>query len=183
VLPVGEVASAGPAEDCVVDKIDQFTAELLNPATAKTEQRLALQFLLHFVGDVHQPLHSSDDHDAGGNRKSVTAPGLPASNLHRYWDVEFVAALGPSAALVAPQLIAKITDVRRAAWSYGTAADRANETYEIGKAHAYGMLPTPTATNEYTLPAAYVSDAIAVVGEQLSKAGVRLAFVLNKAFQ
>lgn len=183
VLPVGEVASAGPAEDCVVDKIDEFTAELMNPATGKTEQLLALQFLLHFVGDVHQPLHSSDDHDAGGNRKSVAASGLAASNLHHYWDVEFVGALGPSATIIAQQLIAKITDAHRATWSSGTAADWAAEAYAIGKAHPYGMLPASTATNQYTLPAAYISDATAVVSEQLSKAGVRLAFVLNKAFQ
>jgi S1/P1 Nuclease len=73
-LPPGTDASQGPADDCVVDKIDEFIAELKNPAISDRERRLALQFLLHLVGDVHQPLHASDDYDQGGNRKFVSPP-------------------------------------------------------------------------------------------------------------
>ena len=68
-LPAAVPASSGPAKACLVDKIEQFTAELSNSATAPGERLLALEFLLHLVGDVHQPLHAVDDHDAGGNRK------------------------------------------------------------------------------------------------------------------
>jgi len=53
--------SAGPSQDCVVDKIDEFEKELGDPGTAPAERLLALKYLLHFVGDVHQPLHSSDN--------------------------------------------------------------------------------------------------------------------------
>ena len=53
-------ASAGPATDCAVDKIREFTAELASPTTAPAERLLALKYLLHFVGDAHQPLHASD---------------------------------------------------------------------------------------------------------------------------
>jgi hypothetical protein len=67
----GVPASKGPKDDCVVDKINQFKAELSNSATPDAEKLLALKFLLHFVGDVHQPLHSADDHDRGGNDKFV----------------------------------------------------------------------------------------------------------------
>ncbi|WLA46706.1 MULTISPECIES: S1/P1 nuclease [Bradyrhizobium] len=74
----------------MVDKSQQFAAELANPATDVEEQVAALKFLLHFVGDVHQPLHSSDDHDRGGNAKRVSATGLSAGNLHHFWDTEFV---------------------------------------------------------------------------------------------
>jgi hypothetical protein len=56
-----------------VDKIDQFAAELGNPGTRVSEQLLALKFLLHFVGDLHQPLHAADDHDAAANKKLTTA--------------------------------------------------------------------------------------------------------------
>jgi S1/P1 nuclease len=87
-LPPGTPATAGPAEDCVVDKIDQFEAQLSNPHTSTDERRLALQFLLHLVGDVHQPLHASDDADEGGNLKRVSARGLHAASLHHYWDTE-----------------------------------------------------------------------------------------------
>jgi hypothetical protein len=45
---------------------------------------LALEFLLHFVGDLHQPLHAADDHDAGANKKLVAAGGLQPGNLHRW---------------------------------------------------------------------------------------------------
>ena len=74
-LPPGVLASRGPADACIVDKIDQFEAELPNPETAPEERLLALKFLLHLVGDVHQPLHAADDHDAGGNKKQVAADG------------------------------------------------------------------------------------------------------------
>jgi hypothetical protein len=52
-LPPGTDASLGPADDCVIDKIDEFTAELKKPTTGEDERRFALQFLLHFVGDLH----------------------------------------------------------------------------------------------------------------------------------
>jgi hypothetical protein len=89
-------ASMGPPRACVVDKIDQFAAELGNPATPASERLLSLKFLLHLVGDLHQPLHAADDHDAGGNKKLATASGLHSGNLHRYWDMEFVERLGAS---------------------------------------------------------------------------------------
>jgi len=83
-------ASGGPPNACVVDKIRQFNTELAAPGTDPQERIIALKFLLHFVGDVHQPLHSADDHDQGGNSKRVSARGFPAGNLHHFWDTEFV---------------------------------------------------------------------------------------------
>jgi hypothetical protein len=180
-LPKETAASRGPADDCIVDKIDQFAAELANPATSAQERRWALEFLLHFVGDLHQPLHSSDDHDRGGNLKFVSAPGLAPNNLHHYWDVEFVARLGSTKADVARQLIANITDSQRVQWAKGSAGDWAMETYAIAKQHSYGRLPAPDSPNYYELSATYVEDATVVTREQLSKAGVRLAAVLNRA--
>jgi hypothetical protein len=179
----GKVASNGPAEDCVVDKIDEFAAELKRSRTSKTERRYALQFILHFVGDLHQPLHASDDNDKGGNDKTVKAPNIQSGNLHAYWDTQFVTLQGPSETVIANQLIGNITDAQRAQWSSGTASDWATESFNVSKAHTYGLLPAPTSANHYTLPASYVTDATAVVAEQLSKAGVRLAFVLNNALQ
>lgn len=182
-LPSGTVASKGPANDCVVDKIEEFQAELLNSATSATELREALQFVLHFVGDIHQPLHSSDDNDAGGNDKTVTAPGIASNSLHHYWDTEFVNLLGSSESAIAQSLIANITTNEITQWSAGTADDWAMESFTIAQNHAYGLLPAPTSTNHYSLPASYVTDAKSVVATQLSKAGVRLAFVLNNALK
>lgn len=182
-LTPGSEASAGPAQDCVIDKIDEFTAEFGNPGTGERERRLALQFLLHFVGDVHQPLHASDDHDRGGNRKIASARGIAENNLHHDWDTEFVARLGKDDADVAARLIARISDRERARWSAGTPAEWAMETYDVAKSHAYGLLPPADSSNRYELSDAYVADATAVTAEQLSKAGVRLAFVLNQALR
>jgi hypothetical protein len=182
-LPAGALASNGPANDCVVDKIEELQAELLSSATTATELREALQFILHFVGDIHQPLHSSDDNDAGGNDKTVTAPGIASNSLHHYWDTEFVNLLGSSESAIAQSLIANITAAQRTQWSAGTADDWAMESFTIAQNHTYGLLPAPTSTNHYTLPASYVTDAKSVVATQLSKAGVRLAFVLNNALK
>jgi hypothetical protein len=113
-------ASEGPAKDCVVDRINAFSAELKNANTDPDERRLALQFLLHFVGDAHQPLHASDDHDKGGNDKKAKSDGEATGSLHHYWDVVFVARLGGTPTQIADSLIktVKASDVK--AWSKGT---------------------------------------------------------------
>ena len=179
-LPDAVPASQGPAEDCVADKTEEFSAELADPRTGDRERRLALQFLLHFVGDLHQPLHASDDHDQGGNRKFASGPGLGENNLHHHWDVAFIERLGPDPAAIAQRLIARISDADRARWSRGTVDDWALETYGVAKAHAYGLLPAASGSDFFVLSEGYVSDATAVTAQQLSKAGVRLAALLNR---
>lgn len=182
-LPAGVPASAGPADDCIIDKIEQFYAELKNAATPQAERRVALQFLLHLVGDLHQPLHASDDHDQGGNRKLASGATMGLNNLHHDWDVEFVARLGASDTDIAQALIARITAAERARWSRGTPLDWALETYAVSKQHAYGMLSAPSGGARYELSQAYVDDATQVTAEQLCKAGVRLASMLNRALE
>jgi hypothetical protein len=185
-LPPGVPASVGPAEDCIVDKLDQFYIELGNPKTPEAERRVALQFLLHLVGDLHQPLHASDDHDQGGNRKFARGPDIGSNNLHHDWDTEFVARLGAGETDIARRLIARISEADRARWSSGTPTDWAVETYAVSKKHAYGPLPTASGGApgpQYQLSKGYVDDATAVTAEQLSRAGVRLAFMLNRALE
>ena len=147
-LPPGTPASAGPANDCVVDKIEQFIVELKSPATSPEERLLALKFLLHFVGDMHQPFHASYDHDAGGNQKNVTATGLATGNLHHYWDTVFVERLGTDLFVVADELTAKVTKAQASQWSKGMPTDWAKESFEAAKAHAYN-LPAPSAQGRY----------------------------------
>lgn len=180
-LPVNTPASAGAAQDCVVDKVDQFAIELRNPNTTSAERLLALQFLLHFVGDMHQPLHSSDANDRGGNDKAVSATGIAAGKLHAYWDTAFVNKLGGDQNQVASALIAKISGTQITQWQQQTPRDWALEAFDIARTDVYGMLPTPDSSNKYKLPATYVSNAGNVVATQLSRAGVRLAKVLNDA--
>ena len=181
IVPAETVASRGPAQDCVVDKVDEFLAELGNPAINPSERRVALQFLLHLVGDLHQPLHASDDHDQGGNSKFVSAPGIPQNTLHHYWDTVFVARLGSGASQIARQLIGRIDKSERARWTRGTPAEWAMESFAVAQSHVYGPLPDARARHRYELSSAYVDDATVVTAEQLSKAGVRLAWLLNQA--
>jgi len=180
-IPAGSVAFNGPANDCIIDKIDQFAAELHNPATDPEERVIALKFLLHFVGDLHQPLHAADDHDRGGNEKRVLAAQMQPGNLHHYWDTEFVVALGPDQRRVAADLIEGISDAQEKEWAKGTPADWAQETFAIARDHAYGELPAPDSQGRYHLADNYLEMAAEVVPAQLSKAGVRLAFILNAA--
>ena len=182
-VPAGTAASAGPAKDCSIDKITQFAAELHDPTTAAAERLMALQFLLHFVGDEHQPLHSSDDHDAGGNGKKVKATGLAEGKLHAFWDTQFVQKLpgGTDPNAVATQLIAQITVAQQQQWISGTPSDWAEEAFQLAHDHSYALLPAPDTTGLYTLSDSYVQDATQVVSTQLQRAGVRLASVLNAA--
>jgi len=82
-------------EGCVVDAI-RTNLEKFKTATNDDERATALRFLIHFVGDVHQPLHSSTNNDRGGNCVAVSYYSLKAAvsgpqdvaspNLHSIWD-------------------------------------------------------------------------------------------------
>jgi hypothetical protein len=182
-LPPGVVASEGPPMACVVDKIEQFERELRAPGTAPQERLRALQFVLHLVGDVHQPLHAIDDHDAGGNARRVGARGLRAGSLHFYWDVEFVRLAGPDPGILASQLQQQISAADLARWRRGTPADWAREAFGVALAQGYGALPARRGRRIERLSRTYVEDATQAVTVQLKRAGVRLALVLDRSLQ
>jgi hypothetical protein len=172
-------ASEGPAQSCVVDRVNAFAAEVRNPATDTDERRVALQFLLHFMGDLHQPLHVSDDHDHGGNEKIVKADGVDSGSLHHYWDTEFVKKLGNNARTIAKNLIKTTTPAQIKAWQEGSPATWAVQCFNLSTLRVFGGLGSPGTDGHYTLTADYVSKANAAVARQLARAGVRLAHVLN----
>jgi hypothetical protein len=182
-LPTDMPASAGPAHACLIDKIDQFIAELRDPRTSAGERRLALQFLLHFIGDLHQPLHASDDRDRGGNDKKVLLPGFNPDNLHQFWDTTVVRRLGTRPERVARELARSIGPVQRREWSRGTPSDWARESYVVARTRSYAGLPAPGDDGRRTLTPAYVANATQTAKQQLRKAGVRLAWVLNTALR
>ena len=66
-------------------------------------------------------------------------------------------------------------------WSQGKPADWAAESFKLAKDDAYGQLPEPNARGSFRLSDDYIATATQDVAEQLSKAGVRLAFLLNTA--
>lgn len=77
--------SACPGGNCVVGAIEAQAAILADPSRPDPERLQALKFVVHFVGDVHQPLHAGFGHDKGGNTFQVNLDGK-GSNLHRVWD-------------------------------------------------------------------------------------------------
>lgn len=188
-LPAGIPASQGPADDCLVDKIEQFRTELAATATPPTERLVALKYLIHLVGDLHQPLHASDDHDAGGNAVPVRWGDLDAAqNLHAYWDRRLVRLLGPDPRAVGAALNRSITAAQARAWRRGTSADWAYESWTLAKTVAYDFsgeskVPDERGDEVLELDAAYELRALPVVREQLARAGVRLATLLDAALK
>ena len=134
-----------------------------NPATGAAEQLVALKFLLHFVGDLHQPLHAADDHDAGGNKKLVAGERVHRGNLHHYWDVEFVERLGTDPSRVASNLIDRISEPQRQEWSRGAAEDWAMEAFALARRDRYRLQPPPGDQGTYRLSPAYTAQAVRVV--------------------
>ncbi len=176
-LAPGTPASLGPAAECLVDKIDQFSSELAGPAAPAEERLLALKYLLHLVGDLHQPLHASDDADRGGNA-SMSPPRLSSGHLHHYWDSEFVANLGPvreiAAALREPHpRSANGPAVRRP-------TGRCNPSPWPAKTPT-GSFPRPTCGAATAWMMRYIATATRDTQLQLTRAGVRLAAILNRA--
>ena len=184
-LPIGSKASEGPAGDCILDKIDEFHRELRSPTTGVGEKRVALQFLLHLVGDLHQPLHAADDHDRGGNDVRVKGAESSPGTLHHYWDTVFVGRLGRSAEDVSRDLIAGISEDDRRAWSGGSPADWAKESFRIARDDVYAPLHARVADpgGAIMLDARYETDAVNIAARQLQRAGLRLARLLNDALR
>ncbi|HEX7380980.1 MAG TPA: S1/P1 nuclease [Nevskiaceae bacterium] len=180
-LPAGTPASQGPSHSCAVDKIDQFEAELAAPGTPPRERLLALRFVLHLVGDLHQPLHAADNHDHGGNDVRVLGISRRPTTLHRAWDTVLVHRLGRSPRQIAQRLVKTITPVDRQRWQRGTPTDWAWQAWRMACDDAYGKLPRRSRRAAVTLDAAYARQATADIRLQLSRAGVRLAWMLNRA--
>ena len=72
-----------------ITALNKFAAVLRNPNASKADQQLALRFIVHIVGDLHQPLHVGKGDDRGGNDVKVTWFGHP-TNLHAVWDSALV---------------------------------------------------------------------------------------------
>jgi hypothetical protein len=181
----GRAASEGPADDCITDKITEFAKALSNPATSPQERITALRYVLHFVGDIHQPLHAADNHDRGGNCVQLALGGPRTQNLHSYWDTGVVEALGTDPVATSRRLVAAIKPEQAKLWSSGGPKAWAAESFDVARRSVYTIGSKPGCDGgqgPIPLPAGYADAAKVVVTEQLQKAGIRLALVLNSAF-
>ena len=180
-LAAQSLATAGVARDCITNKIAQFQQELRAPSTTPAERLRALQFLLHLVGDLHQPLHAGEQHDRGGNDKWITAPVPRRVDLHYYWDTWLVRQLGANAEEGVAQVLALARGPQSDAWRRGSLRDWTLESFRVSRDEVYGPLPKPGDDGNYQLDEAYVARAIGVVRTQLARASVRLALVMQQA--
>lgn len=175
-----------PTGQCIVAEIAVLTATLQNPDARLRDRARALRFLVHFVADLHQPLHCiSRDDDRGGNLRTIRFPNqTKETNLHAVWDMSLVhAALGTNDSLTyAEALSHRITERDETAWTNGTIADWAIEGHDIAVSKTYSGIP-PVGGPPFPLTQEYVDLNRLVVEDQLMKAGVRLATVLNQALK
>ncbi len=165
--------------DCVVAQIPrdaQILSDAKMPQAARAE---ALRFLIHFVGDIHQPLHVADRHDEGGNKFFVIWHGKRIS-LHKIWDTDVVLTLGTDSERIADDIESRLTPQQRKDFSAGTPADWANESLALAQSDIYARLP---ASGPPRLPDDYALQESGAARLQLTKAGLRLAAMLNAIYR
>jgi hypothetical protein len=168
-----------PKDDCVVRQVEREVGLLRDPRAPFAARPEALRFLIHFLGDLHQPLHAADRHDKGGNNVT-TYLGRKRTNLHRVWDEDLVEALGPDPMADAADIEAGISPDEKARITTGRPADWANETFEVGSRQIYARLPP---AGPVRLPRNYAERERPTVRLQLARAGLRLAMVLNAIYR
>jgi len=170
-----------PKENCVIGKIGDFRQAWRDSSLSVESRREALLFLVHFVGDLHQPLHCENNEDRGGNDVSVLF--LRAhTNLHALWDSGLLRNMEGEDRLLAT-LRQAITPEEVASWSGGTVEQWAEESFHAAQLTVYGLLPAAPAGQAAQLSEWYEQMAQPVVEQQLEKAGVRLAAILNAGAQ
>ena len=131
----------------------------------ENEKRIALRFIAHLVGDIHQPLHVGFAEDRGGNSVEVRFNGRK-ENLHSLWDTLPIESHREHA-------------INR---DHDTPESWAWESFDDARTIAYRNVPNTTSTvsDPIILPAGYRSRAEACIERRLFAAGVRLADLLAK---
>jgi hypothetical protein len=174
------------ASACVVTAIKK-DFEVLSSNNANQAEKLAsLKFLGHWVGDIHQPLHVSFEDDRGGNGILV-AGECGASNLHSAWDTCLVVkAVGVDVAAAATDLMKSVTPAKIEEWTHTDPKDWANESFAIAEQAQTQYCVRQGASCDHPsgkvqIDAAYVVTNAPIIREQLQKAGVRLAHMLDAA--
>ena len=176
--PAADCKEDAKRGDCVINAIARAKITLADCSKLKQDRVEALMFLVHFVGDVHQPLHAAERNgDHGGNDVQVTFFGRQM-NLHSVWDSgiithrvfdwgEYVRHLEsdwfPGKDIVALQ--------------GGKPEDWAVESHRLAHDVAYDY------PDDRNLGTDYYNKALSVVDDQLARAGIRLAKVLNDSLR
>ena len=169
----------------VIDAIDKQAKILADKSASKEARAEALKFVVHLMGDLHQPLHCAErNKDRGGNTRLVFYPGHRAAvNLHAVWDTWLLtdAMQKKRAAEYAEVLDKRISAKEQKEWDAGTPETWANETHRVAVDAAYAGVPPDG--DPPKLDQKYIDANKKVVEKQLQRAGVRLAGALKRAFR
>ena len=180
-IPLTAKRSAGFAQfcnggECLPKVIQASISKLKDPRVTGRERAEALKFLVHFVADLHQPLHAGDNRDRGGNDTKVVYFGK-STNLHRIWDTDILVRMRSDEQAATKVVMAELTGARERKWRSGTLDDWLWESQNAARAVVYKNLPKGS---EPALDFRYQREAEKVVRTQLAKSGVRLARLLNE---
>ena len=177
---------------CSISAIVNYTSILIDDDSSDAVKHDAMRFIIHFVGDLHQPLHD-EALDVGGNDINVTYDG-EHTNLHHIWDTEIVEQLadGASAKSFAKNLTASIKagaygwDVDT--WLDGTTLNDTMSTALTWAKEANGYVCSDVlsagvdAVEEGDLSGSYYKAHFDVARVQIARAGYRLGAWLNLIF-
>ena len=167
---------------CVIGQIERFRQALADTSMNFEKRQKALKYLVHFVGDLHQPLHAGQNHDRGGNDVKVEFLGQAMNpftkkpwNLHQVWDNGLLDKYAPDAEQAVTQIDQYLMAHNETELANGSVVEWAMQSHEQARDHAYKFAA------DKRLDDAYVKQALPVIETQLAKAGVRLAHLLNTA--
>ena len=170
---------------CVSAQVERNQRILADESLPDNVRLEALAFLVHFIGDIHMPLHSGDHDDRGGNDREAAYGIAPGLNLHWIWDGPLAERAITSAR---PSLVRRYTAAERAELAGGTPADWGRESWETARDFVYpnsfdrspldGPLPDETVLTQEAIEA-----AIPVSQRRVTQAGLRIAELLDRAME
>jgi hypothetical protein len=163
-------AEKNPKGDIIV-AINECMTKVQNKTLSKDDRAFYLKLLVHFIGDLHQPLHTGRSEDKGGNDIQVRWFN-EGSNLHRVWDSEMIDFYKMSYSELSSNR-EDLTKTQIKQWQAGTVLDWANES------RALVQTVYKTANSGDKLGYEYMYENFPLVRTQLHKSGLRLAKVLN----
>ncbi|OOQ58266.1 S1/P1 nuclease [Mucilaginibacter pedocola] len=161
-------------QDNVYKAIQAKQVIIKNPGSSFEEKQQALKFLVHFVGDLHQPFHVSRKEDQGGNTIMLKFDGRDV-NLHSLWDSRLISKQGLSSAQMSEKLdTASATQIKQ--WQADDLKTWLWESYQLST-RLYDECKPGTELGEE-----FYQSHIGIVNERVEKAGIRLAGLLNVLF-
>ena len=172
--------------DCILAALERFRADAMNPAESISRRRFALKFIVHLIGDMHQPLHCSNDNDLGANLIKVKWFG-EETNLHKVWDSKIIAHSELTEEEFVDALMSDLSTQEINAFKSGNLLRWAMEAHTLASTNARKNtngqeLSKDNDPDEQKLDDDYYDKRWAVVDKQLLRGGMRLARVLDWMF-